>query len=68
MKFLCISWEGKMKKLVNVVTLIVMVGGNVMTPFSYAFAQYDEPVYSQEVVEVSDDTEVSSAGDSSSET
>ena len=39
-----------------------------MTPFSYAFAQYDEPVYSQEVVEVSDDTADSSAGDSSSET
>ena len=39
-----------------------------MTPFTYAFAQYDEPVYSQEVVEVSDDTADSSAGDSSSET
>ena len=41
---------------------------NTMTPFTYAFAQYDEPVYSQEVVEVSDDTADSSAGDSSSET
>ena len=45
-----------------------------MTPFTYAFAQYDEPVYSQEVVEVSDDTANSqisgqaTAGDSSSET
>jgi len=68
MKFLYISWEGKMKKLVNVVTLVVMVSGNVMTPFTYAFAEYDEPVYSQEVVEVSDDTSESSAGDSSSET
>jgi hypothetical protein len=58
----------KMKKLVNVVTLVVMVSVNTMTPFTYAFAQYDEPVYSQEVVEVSDDTADSSAGDSSSET
>jgi hypothetical protein len=58
----------KMKKLVNVVTLVVMVSVNTMTPFTYAFAQYDEPVYSQEVVEVSDDTANSSAGDSSSET
>ena len=57
-----------MKKLVNVVTLVVMVSVNTMTPFTYAFAQYDEPVYSQEVVEVSDDTADSSAGDSSSET
>jgi hypothetical protein len=56
-----------MKKLVNVVTLVVMVSVNTMTPFTYAFAQYDEPVYSQEVVEVSDDTADSSAGDSSSE-
>jgi hypothetical protein len=53
----------KMKKLVNVVTLVVMVSVNTMTPFTYAFAQYDEPVYSQEVVEVQD----SPAGDSSSE-
>jgi hypothetical protein len=44
----------KMKKLVNVVTLVVMVSVNVMTPFTYAFAD-DEPVYAQEVVEVSDD-------------
>jgi hypothetical protein len=58
----------KMKKLVNVVTLVVMVSVNTMTPFTYTFAQYDEPVYSQEVVEVSDDTADSSAGDSSSET
>ena len=43
-----------MKKLVNVVTLVVMVSVNLMTPFTYTFAQSDEPVYSQEFVEVSE--------------
>jgi hypothetical protein len=63
MKYFINFMGREMKKLVNVVTLVVMVSVNMMTPFSYAFA--DEPVYSQEIVEVSGDTQDSTSGDSS---
>jgi hypothetical protein len=46
----------------NIITVVIVVSVNIMTSFSYIFA--DEPVYLQDVVEVSGDAQDSISDDS----
>ena len=41
-----------MKKIISVITLIVMMGVNIMDPFTYAISLWDDFVEIQEIDEI----------------